>query len=116
MNPFQEFHGRLSDFFYPGLKLTANELRVLIVLRAVSPSRCGIAVIDLEEIAEITEMEMPHISRAISSLRSKGMIRRTWMDEVYSNVYPLWVPDEILDQDAAIQHNDLIEANKNKKS
>lgn len=106
MDPFQEFHGRISDFFYPGVKLTGNELKILVVLRAASPSRCGLAVIDLEEIAEITGIQMPHISRAIAGLRRKGMIRRTWMDEEYCNVYALWTPDEILDLDANIQLKD----------
>ena len=108
MDPFQEFHGRLSDFFSPGVKLTGNELKVLVVLRVASPSRCGLATINREEIAEITRIQLPNISRAIAGLRRKGMIRRTWMDEEkeYCNVYALWTPDEIRDLDAHIQLKD----------
>jgi predicted transcriptional regulator len=97
------FHICLTDLFPPGVNLTANESKVLFVMRAAAIGRTNIAAIDQEKIAEISGIRQPHVARAIAGLRRKNLIKQTWMEaglQMYRNIYELWAPPELIEKDA----------------
>jgi DNA-binding MarR family transcriptional regulator len=92
-----------ADLFPPGVRLTANEFKVLFVLRGAAIGSSNLAAIDQEKIAEISGIRQPHVARAINGLRRTGLVTRTWMEaglKMYRNIYALWVPPELLERDA----------------
>jgi hypothetical protein len=94
-----------ADLFPPGVKLTANEFKVLFVLRGAVSGINNIAAVDQQKIAELSSIRQPHIARAIAGLRSKGMVRQTWMEpgsEAYRNIYELWLPPELKRQNTKV--------------
>ena len=102
MDLLKKFNVCLVDLFPPGVKLTANESKVLFVLRAAAIGRSNIAAIDQEKIAEISGIRQPHIARAIAGLRKKGLIEQTWMEaglQMYRNIYEIWTPPELQQKD-----------------
>ena len=91
-----------ADLFPPGVKLTANEIKALFVLRGAAIGRIDVAAVDQEKIAELSGIQRPNVARAIAGLRSKGLVRETWMEagsEAYRNIYKLWVPPELMKED-----------------
>jgi predicted transcriptional regulator len=105
-NPIEltkKFKVSLMDFFVSGVNLTANETKVLIVLRSQAVGRSNLSAIDQELISDITDLQQPNVARAIAGLRKKGMILQTWMEEGsqrYRNIYSLWSPPKQVEQDA----------------
>jgi hypothetical protein len=98
-----EFPICFADLFPPGVKLTANEIKVLFVLRGAAVGKSNVAAVDQEKIAELSGIQRPNVARAVAGLRSKGIVRQTWMEpglEAYRNIYELWVPPELMKQDA----------------
>lgn len=96
----------LADIFPPGIKLSGNETKVLTILRLSVVGDSNIAAIDQIEVAKLASLQRPHVTRAISGLRKKGLLVKTWMEEGYSmfrNIYALWVPPELLERDAEKQ-------------
>jgi len=84
---------QLLDLFPPRVSLSANELKVLLVLHAMANGRHNLSAIDQEQISAITSIERPHVARAIDGLRKKGVILNTFMEQgrnYYRNVYVLW--------------------------
>lgn len=103
INPFRVFELCLFDLLPPNIKLTANELKVLIVLRSMVVGHSNLAAIDQEQISIITELQQPNVARAIAGLRKKGIILQTWMEEGsqrYRNIYTLWTPVKKVENDA----------------
>lgn len=103
VDPARKFEISLLDFFPPTGNLTANETKVLIVLRAMVIGKSNLAAIDQEQIASITSICQPNIARAIAGLHKKGIIKQIWMEEgtqLYRNVYSLWTPPNQLEKDA----------------
>lgn len=92
-----------ADLFPPGVRLTANEFKVLFVLRGAAIGNSNLAAIDQEKASEISGIRQPHVARAIAGLRRKGLVTQTWMEaglRMYRNIYALWVPPELLERDA----------------
>jgi hypothetical protein len=103
INPSRNFELCLFDLLPPNINLTANELKVLIVLRAMVVGNSNLAAIDQEQIFVITGVQQPNVARAIAGLRKKGIILETWMEEGsqrYRNIYALWTPPKQAQQDA----------------
>lgn len=103
IDPARRFGISLLDFFPSGNNLTANETKVLIVLKAFVVGSSNIAAIDQEQISAITSIQQPNVARAIAGLRKKGMILHTEMEEgsqLYRNLYTLWSPPKQLEKDA----------------
>lgn len=99
----RRFEISLLDFFPPANNLTANETKVLIVLRATVVGNSNLAAIDQEQISAITNIRQPHVARAIAGLRKKGLILDTWMEEGsqrYRNIYALWASPKQIEKDA----------------
>lgn len=99
----QKFEISLLDFFPPTNTLTANETKVLIVLRSMVVGSSNLAAIDQEQISAISSIRRPHVARAIAGLRKKGIILETWMEEGtqrYRNIYALWTPPKQVEKDA----------------
>ena len=112
LNPFELC---LADVFPPGVNLTGNEVKVLIVLKAACVGYSNVAAIDQEKIAELSNVPQPHVARAIRGLRQKGMLLKTWMEagsKMYRNIYALWVPPEIIERDAKRMMKQCEEAQK----
>lgn len=94
------------DLFPNGVKLTGNELKVLIILKASAIRNSNIAAIDQTQIATLTQLRQPHVARAIAGLKKKKVLLKTWMEEgykTYRNIYALSVPQELLEKDAKKQ-------------
>lgn len=103
VDPARKFEISLLDFFPPAKTLTANETKVLIVLRAMVMGKSNLAAIDQEQITAITSIARPNVARAIAGLHKKGIIKQIWMEEgtqLYRNVYSLWTPPKQLEKDA----------------
>lgn len=103
MDIFKPFELCLADLLPPGIVLTANEMKVLFVLRGACVGRSNVAAIDQEKIAELSGIRRQNVARATAGLRTKGMLLKTWMEsgpKMYRNIYALWVPPEILERDA----------------
>jgi biotin operon repressor len=104
MDVLRKFETCIADLFPPGVNLTGNEFKVLYLLRAACVGRSNVAAIDQEKISEVCGVSRPNVARAITGLRQKGMLLKTWMEagpKAFRNIYALWVPPEILEQDAA---------------
>ena len=102
------FNIRLADLFPPGVKLTANQLKVLLVLKASAVGRTDFVAIDQGKIAEISGIERPNVARAIAGLRKKGVIKETLMEpglRMYRNIYKLWSPPEMVERDGKAMLN-----------
>jgi predicted transcriptional regulator len=103
IDPSRKFEVSLLDFFPPSNNLTANETKVLIVLRAFAVGSSNLAAIDQAEISIITAIQQPNVARAIAGLRKKGIIKHTEMEEgsqLYRNIYTLWSPPKQVEKDA----------------
>ena len=103
MDLLKRFQICLADLFPPGLRLTANEFKVLFVLRAATMGKTNLAAVDQEKIAEISGVKQQNVARAIAGLRGKGLIRKTWMEagsKMFRNIYALWLPPELMERDA----------------
>jgi DNA-binding PadR family transcriptional regulator len=103
INPSRVFELCLFDLLPPNIKLTANELKVLIVLRSMVVGHSNLAAIDQEQISITTGVQQPNVARAIAGLRKKGIILQTWMEEGsqrYRNIYALWTPAKKAENDA----------------
>lgn len=103
VDPARKFEVSLLDFFPLSGTLTANETKVLIVLRAMVIGKSNLAAIDQEQITAITSIARPNVARAIAGLHKKGIIKQIWMEEgtqLYRNVYSLWTPPKQLEKDA----------------
>lgn len=103
INPSRNFEICLFDLLPPNINLTANELKVLIVLRSTVVGNSNLAAIDQEQIYIITGVQQPNVARAIAGLRKKGIILQTWMEEGsqrYRNIYALWTPAKKAEYDA----------------
>jgi hypothetical protein len=84
---------RLVDLFPPNVNLTANELKVLLVLHSMAKGNNSKSAIDQEQISTLTSLLQPHVARAIAGLRKKGMILNTLVEQgeaYYRNIYTLW--------------------------
>lgn len=105
-NPIElarKFQVSLLDFFPPTKTLTANETKVLIVLRSMAVGYSNLSAIDQEQISAIASLRQPNVARAIAGLRKKGIILQTWMEEgtqCYRNIYALWAPPKQVERDA----------------
>jgi hypothetical protein len=96
----------IAGLIPPGVRLTANQLKVWIVLLAAKIGRTNLAPIDQQMIAELSGVARPNVARAIAGLRRKKLVRKTWMDagpKMFRNVYALWAPPELEERDANAQ-------------
>lgn len=93
IDPSLKLEVRLIDLFPPNVTLTANELKVLLVLHAMAKGTNNQSSIDQEQISALTSLLQPNVARAIAGLRKKGMILDTFMEQGrthYRNIYALW--------------------------
>jgi hypothetical protein len=122
IDPTMRLDIRLLDLFPPNVNLTANELKVLLVLHAMAKGSTNLSAIDQEQISAITSVERPNIARAIAGLRKKGVILNTFMEQgrtYYRNVYALWkapVESENSKKKIPSQQKANVREQKNKKN
>jgi hypothetical protein len=93
IDPLLKLEVRLVDLFPPNVNLTANELKVLLVLHSMIKGDNNQSAIDQEQISALTSVERPNVARAIAGLRKKGMLLNTFMEQgrtYYRNIYTLW--------------------------
>lgn len=93
----------LMDLLPMGVNLTANELKVWIVLRAFVVGRSNLSAIDQEQLSALTAIARPNVARAIAGLRTKGMILRTSQqlgEKLYRNIYSLWSSPKQLEKES----------------
>jgi hypothetical protein len=93
IDPSLKLDVRLVDLFPPNVNLTANELKVLLVLHSMVKGNNNQSAIDQEQISALTSVERPHVARAIAGLRKKGVILDTFMEQgraYYRNIYTMW--------------------------
>jgi hypothetical protein len=93
IDPSLKLEVRLVDLFPPNVNLTANELKVLLVLHSMIKGDNNQSAIDQEQISALTSVCQPNVARAIAGLRKKGMILNTFMEQgttYYRSIYTIW--------------------------